>query len=751
MLHRRSGGNVCRHGAWGSSLLEGWPTYPLLPFRVSRDKGCSACEMLLGVIEEFKSGWTTEAEDRKSVEIEYEPVSLTITLKENGVSIGNFCLICLSPEKDMFPDNYKAQAFSGNPIIPLSLEIMPDSSSVAAMARVKLWLSHCLLNDKTCFMAKKNSTPKRLLSIDSAENHERIYIVEQPERVEYACLSYCWGSDLDGVLTTTSENVTAHYKSIPLDMLPKTIMDAISLCRGIGISYLWVDSLCIIQDDIKDWQQQSPLMLDIYGQSCLTIYAEHPKSCKEGFLGLQKYGCPNWQRLLETPVPEGLGFSGTRFLMRNPRNGGRDHFDEGMNAEEDSLSTRGWGLQERVLPFRRLIFNGREMTWECQCRRICECGHQSDTGTFGKHRYLLSSLKDVIGLTDLSELEPPTRRSMYEIEKDWFSIVENYSRRDLSRAADKLSAISGLANMFINASAILDTSIGKYYAGLWSREDLFLTGLCWKVTGPPKLAAARWRPLDYRAPSWSWASVDREVVFPRKRAKYRSERNIHVSIDEIICEPVLPGDETGPIKAGYADLRGPLAAVELVNLDDGCRNRWWERQHMLHPSDEGYAWSLVRSNNLRSYTAKLDMPIVAPILENDDERSECWIRRTCDLGCCRSGDKTKWRNGSSGDRLKPLEQGVAEYFCLQLFTWEDHISAWFSHYEGIEPETWFLVLKRKKDTTGCFERIGLGYCCAREDYDEDILWTRCQSKPNSFPSFRCPLFEGSRVENVRIV
>lgn len=766
----RPGTSVCQHGAWGSSSVEGWPTYPLSPFRLSSEKGCSTCAMLLGVIEEFKPGWTATNEGRKSIEIEYEPVSLTITLIENGGPVGNFRLVSRSPEDDMFPRYCNAGAYSGSQVLPVSLEVMPDSNLDTALERAKFWLSYCTMNDEPCRITRTAFTPQRLLAVDLSPNEGEVFILEPTGKVEYACLSYCWGRDLAGVLTTTRENFSAFHKSINICNLPKTIQDAIRVCRAIGVLYLWVDSLCIIQDDAADWAEQSRLMVDIYGQSQLTIYADSPSSCKDGFLGPQQYGAVSWQRPLKTLLPDSLGCIGTGLFLRNACEGGVDHFCRRPQTSKSALSTRGWCLQEWLLPCRRLGFDTNEMWWDCQCRQMCECGHLIGERAMYFETAPLRTAKEILSLHNRSEDDLIVRQPQHWVERDWLSIVQEYTMRDISRPDDKFNAISGLALIFLKASNLAGINIGKYCAGMWSREDLFVRGLCWMVKKQSKPDIYQ-EPSGYRAPTWSWASQNKPVYFPSGRWR-RETMNSHVVIHKIECELVTPGDSTGRVKAGFVDLQGHIVELELMNLDEECQERWWQRQRKLHPTDESAEQTLVRGKNPRAYPATLDV-LAGPVLDHASTHSECWItRRRCfDCSSCYENIKQSFNLSESKSR-KDVDY-APNYFGLEILTWEDRISCWLGYYRGLEPQTLFLVLKRHSNTPGVFERVGVGLCNAREDYDEGILWKRlssqigfCDAQEDSDRSdfwephprytrsndyFQCPLFEGSKVESIRIV
>jgi hypothetical protein len=99
----------------------------------------------------------------------------------------------------------------------------------------------------------------------------------------YAALSYCWGASLPS--TTTTANLQAHESGISFDTLPRTLQDAILVVRWMGIEYIWIDCLCILQDSKTDWEHEAARMADVYPNAYLTITASRAEHCGEGFLG----------------------------------------------------------------------------------------------------------------------------------------------------------------------------------------------------------------------------------------------------------------------------------------------------------------------------------------------------------------------------------------------------------------------------------------------------------------------------------
>lgn len=370
----------------------------------SSAKTCSECDLLLRVVEEYKPGWLdaghVDSRWRRVLYLEYSVESPgVIRLIEDP--LGHFCekrwasLKALepvgsfrffrkaggtSPAGGSSPQcayrdtgvTLSRRDRSQSRTIPWeSLKIVKNSSSIAAFERASKWLAHCVDHDEKCRIPNPSFTPRRLLNVGTAEQNREPFLFEPTVPVLYVCLSYCWGADTTGVLTTTKDNLQSHYQAVPLVSMPQTIRDAVMLCRALKLENLWVDSLCITQDDTDDWLQQSSEMKDIYANAHLTVAAEEPASCKLGFLGEQQFGKPGWQFELTTHVSEEAGEPDNQILLRPIKEGGTPD-DE---YERCSLDKRGWCLQESILPSRRLCFNGKEMTWQCGRRRICECGH----------------------------------------------------------------------------------------------------------------------------------------------------------------------------------------------------------------------------------------------------------------------------------------------------------------------------------------------------------------------------------------
>ncbi|KAK1717389.1 heterokaryon incompatibility protein-domain-containing protein, partial [Colletotrichum acutatum] len=297
----------------------------------------------------------------------------------------------------------------------------------------------------------------------------------------YVALSYCWG--LDQTIKTTTVNLARHQRGIEVRNLPKTIQDAIHVTRHLGVKLLWVDSLCIVQNDPALLAREVGDMAHYYANSIITISAAVAKSCAEGFLSP-----PN------TTGPDGyVGFYFPFSGDPRPDNSSKRRFKlfRGEARDEiDHIDTRAWTLQESLLATRLVSFGTRRISWACMTTRF---GPSSGA----------ASLRDRINpehlISDPHAILYPPLEAIFQL---WSKVVEEFSQRTLSVPEDRLLAISGVAQTLGNmVNPLDDIDTSPYAAGLWNTPLLPLQ-LLWM----PKKPLAPQLSSSYIAPSWSWAS-----------------------------------------------------------------------------------------------------------------------------------------------------------------------------------------------------------------------------------------------------
>lgn len=144
-----------------------------------------------------------------------------------------------------------------------------DPTPDACTRTIQSLLGDCFRNHNECVTQFGHPLPTRLL--DLSESCIRLAQPSRDDEAPYIALSHCWG--LACIATTTTSNFTARKQNIAIKELPKTFQDAIEITRGLGVHYLWIDSLCIIQDSEADWERESSKMASIYKNAYLTVAA----------------------------------------------------------------------------------------------------------------------------------------------------------------------------------------------------------------------------------------------------------------------------------------------------------------------------------------------------------------------------------------------------------------------------------------------------------------------------------------------
>ncbi|KAE9367953.1 HET-domain-containing protein, partial [Stipitochalara longipes BDJ] len=290
----------------------------------------------------------------------------------------------------------------------------------------------------------------------------------------YVTLSYCWGKDPDTSHTTTAERLAAHQKCIVYDELPLTLQHALDITRQLGVRYIWIDGLCIVQGTKEDWERESSKMYAIYRNSFVTIAAD---SSPETTAGCFNKSSTNFDSLTK-PVRISGNLSDRRVSSLYIGKTVETTFAElSLDFERTivdrcALATRGWAFQERIMSPRVLHYTDRQVFWECNR------GLLGEDNLWGHRHYRVLELS-----------KNTDKRKVFD---QWLDLVKQYSQRHLTQPADKLPAISGLARIFCKRLS------SRYLAGLWF--DGLHRGLAWARHGP-----VREVPLSYRCPSFSWA------------------------------------------------------------------------------------------------------------------------------------------------------------------------------------------------------------------------------------------------------
>jgi hypothetical protein len=351
----------------------------------------------------------------------------------------------------------------------LTRSIDPDWIDIEMMG---YWLSKCDAehgeNCRRPFGLDPSGLGQANLLIDVQNNC--LAVAKQVYR--YACLSYVWGgaktfktgkSTLDGLMEKNS--LEAHWYEIP-----QTIRDTIRLVEQLGIPYLWVDALCIVQDDIESKHDQIQAMAGIYANAYVTIIAGNGWDANHGLRGVQG-----------VTEPRHL----SRFL--------KSDFRENLQPYDSIWYSRGWTFQEMIFSPRKIMFQYQLAVWECNNTSWNEASLSKSP-----HPNPLNASSDI---TNISPWQSRINLSAVPDINQYVRLVQDYTRRKLTYSDDALHAISSLL-------AIMSFSFsGGFISGLPGM--FFNEALLWQPKEPMQRRRCSERLKEL--PSWSWAGWEGEI------------------------------------------------------------------------------------------------------------------------------------------------------------------------------------------------------------------------------------------------
>lgn len=342
----------------------------------------------------------------------------------------------------------------------------------------------------------------------------------------HSSLNIQWGSSSPFI--TSPETIKARRSGFDINEAPQTFIDAVIVTRHLRLRYLWVDSLCICQNDAEDWARESSRMVDVYSKAYIVVAASRADDCNKGCFHVRKD-----RPTVIIDLPGGLEAVHATTLFQTDQHAISSSAKGDFRAEP--LSTRGWALQERVLARRIVHYNSRQLYFECAAGMLAE------DGSCRQSRFC-----------DLSEIRRP-ESDPYDITlvlRTWYFLLDAYGARRLTEPTDKLPAMSGLARL------VQKRTNADYVAGLWSNS--MIEGMTWWASG-------RLAPVsrdEYTGPSWSWASYD-GIAY---RSTYRPPAICEVldwHVDLKYAE-----NPFGGVTSAWVRIRGPVAPLRLSKRED---------------------------------------------------------------------------------------------------------------------------------------------------------------------------------------
>ncbi|KAG4443507.1 hypothetical protein IFR05_000980 [Cadophora sp. M221] len=401
--------------------------------------------------------------------------------------------------------------------------------------KMRRWIDRCIEHHSSCSNDTEQFRPSRLLDLaaDTVGSNIRLILSEheipkqRTRQNHYATLSYCWGPP--GLnATTTKENIEQRRLNISFESLPKTVQDAVKVARDLGIRYLWVDALCIIQEDKEDWARESAVMGQIYRKSLCTLAAVIGNDCNSGLFAIREAAQIPATRILFTE-----GERSDQGLILHPS---LDHWYS--SVELSTLSTRGWVMQERILAARTVFFTEEGIFWQCAKKSSSEFKENVRTNWKYKSSHEpMSPASERPSKPGFNELVKNWRADAQEYRfkstgtmatdklsffsatfrgkkrrqveaRPWHNLIYEFTQKNLTQPNDRLRAVEGIASEFSDSTS----SIYVQNAGIWKSD--MIGGMAWY---------RQWNQDSKQlsiAPSWSWASISGQVVSMYRRTEH---------------------------------------------------------------------------------------------------------------------------------------------------------------------------------------------------------------------------------------
>lgn len=413
-------------------------------------------------------------------------------------------------------------------------------NSENAFKVVRDWIHECSTEHEFCPKQNIPEMPTRVLDVQDASGSKLPRLqTTSGLKGAYAALSYCWGGQQ--TFTTSRSTFQDRCQGIETTDLPQTIQDAITCTRKLRLRYLWIDSLCIIQDSESDKAKEISRMADIYANAEITISAACAESAWSGFLSRE---CSIPPPKLISPFRCFDGSVGSIYLEE------RANLSEDTKLE-DPINERAWTLQESVLSRRLLTYTSAgQLEWKCHTK------HYYDGMRSQRLRSLLDEYPppSLCNFSFMQAKRGPSefRKSSVRVVDEWCELMKLYSKRHISVLDDRTLAIAGIAAEF-------QRELGgvRYLAGMW--EGHLRDMLLWRVLDTEKLGP---RPLPSLAPSWSWLSVGRHV---RLCASYMAgkgpgyvDENVNFEVLECWVTPASAAVPLGRVSTSQLKVKGKM-------------------------------------------------------------------------------------------------------------------------------------------------------------------------------------------------
>ncbi|TVY14321.1 hypothetical protein LARI1_G007901 [Lachnellula arida] len=487
-------------------LEDSFPDVPKLT--ASADGGCGLCSELrrfvISKINGPESHSTSKVEAISHITLRAE-LDQKLYFPAFGMSfIFTFVSVSSHGKQDLFED-YRLYAPSAtSPKFRSRRFLAPSTLSPENISLVQSWMKDCETNHVDCRGGDCDvNLPTRVIDVSTTIP---LLIESAGKTGRYATLTYCWGISDDNPYTdqymTNLETLDSRMRGMSPDEMPQTFQDAVTATKTLGLQYLWIDALCIIQDDQKDKEKEIPQMTSIYTNATITFSAIQAANSRSGFLARDPAPLP-------TVIMPYLSSDGKQsyyylYAVRDAETSSQITTEWARDIDLSDWNKRAWTFQERLLSRRILHFTKRALYFECHTSDATEGGDKprtsasmsADPFSIERDIGLLARLKDR-GLGD--------QRRLFDT---YYYLAIEYSRRSLSYQTDKEHAFSAVILRF------KEMLLSQYAAGIW-KSDL-IEGLLWDKQGRTRNAGPITRHTNL--PSWSWFPIVKGVCWPFRKS-----------------------------------------------------------------------------------------------------------------------------------------------------------------------------------------------------------------------------------------
>jgi hypothetical protein len=570
LLFRPQDGNLLLEGKWDKSFDADNRFHPLLGRFVDieqRSQSCSLCKLLVNIIREHVDPTFLKnigADDSHNWQLHFSAFGGFGPRIVNPPYTKNVCRLSVNIIKRFSDGQSRANcvlehAIQGaTRVIPTIndfldrtasnlnlLELQPSGrlySPICEIALFRRWLRDC---EETHGCSARQSMTTRKLSlrlIDTARMCIVEFIQQGLETPRYCALSYVWGMNLGCCsLTKSNHQDLMQPGGINTLQLPQTISDAVYVVKALEQRYLWVDALCIKQDDPGDQKLQIPNMRHIYSRAILTIIAAAGDNADSGLPGL-KPGQRAFKQ--ECVILENMA-------LLNCSAPSRDFWS--IHVSSSKWNTRGWTMQERLFSTRCLIFTEKQVYWECHGGSWCE---ETRLEASFKFRFDKRPMDNFFLDPSFQDSIPASHLQRYAISH-YKKSVEDYAKRNLSFDHDAVNAFAGSLDFFL-----VEASISCFW-GITIPD--FESALCWFGRSDiiPRVQ------VDF--PSWSWVAWRHYIEFINlDQGRHLIQAHKIILLDDGSKQLVAIGSEQVPHHPIHHGAEQPLQQRRCPTISEIC-------------------------------------------------------------------------------------------------------------------------------------------------------------------------------------